>query len=173
MSSNRRLALVMGVANKRSIAWACVQSLLDRDYDCVITYQSDRFDKPIQRLIDSLSPTETGQIIGALPCAVEAGIPKLLQHDVKELLKDDNRKFDAMIHSLAYSDMTKPRLSQATWPVFAQAMQISAYSFLEMTRIALESDLLHAADSKESSSLVALSYLGAVRAAPNYQCMGK
>jgi enoyl-[acyl-carrier protein] reductase I len=195
-SNHKRLALVMGVGNHRSIAWACVQSLLQRNYDCIVTYQSDRFAKPVQKLIDAYesasaeSNNNRGRILGAVACNVETDIPKLVQEDVPQLLLKDsiNRKLDSIVHSIAYCDMKDPRLSQATWPVYAQAMHISAYSFLELARCAVESNLLHSpndndtADSNKndsqspplvsSSSLIAMTYLGAVRAAPNYQCMG-
>jgi enoyl-[acyl-carrier protein] reductase I len=176
--SSKRLALVMGVANRRSIAWACVQSLLERNFDCILTYQSDRFTKPVQKLIDQHHEASadnniaTGRVLGSVACNVEEGLSHLFADAVPEILQSNNRKFDSMVHSLAYCDMTDPRLSRATWPVYGQAMQISAYSFLEMTRCAVDSNLLHPPNSTESSSIVALSYLGAVRTAPNYQCMG-
>ncbi|GAX19313.1 hypothetical protein FisN_4Lh108 [Fistulifera solaris] len=107
--TSRKLALIMGVANQRSIAWACVQSFLSRNYDCILTYQSARFEKTVQKLIEQKGSSSFGRILGAL------------------------------------------------------------------TRELAEQDLIHKPDigmTGNHSSLVALTYLGAVRAVPNYQSMG-
>lgn len=177
----RKLALIMGVANQRSIAWACVQSFLNRNYDCILTYQFSRFEKSIQRLTEQQhdSNTSPGRIVGAIPCNVQhdEAIPRLFQVDIPSLLsqEDHRRPFDAIVHSLAYADMKDPRLSHTNWPVFSQAMQVSAFSFLQLTHEAVQNDLVHTADNSATcnhSSIIALSYLGAVRAVPNYQSMG-
>jgi enoyl-[acyl-carrier protein] reductase I len=174
--ASRKLALIMGVANQRSIAWACVQSFLSRNYDCILTYQSARFEKTVQKLIEQQRSSSSGRILGAVSCNVECNdaIPQLLQTDIPALLTD-HPPFDAIVHSIAYADLQEPRLSQSSWPVFSQALHISAYSFLQLTRELVEQDLIHKADismTGNHSSLVALTYLGAVRAVPNYQSMG-
>lgn len=174
--TSRKLALIMGVANQRSIAWACVQSFLSRNYDCILTYQSARFEKSVQRLIEQRGNDSPGRILGAVPCNVECdeAIPRLLQVDIPSILMDD-RPFDAIVHSIAYADMQDPRLSQTSWSVFSQALHISAYSFLQLTHEVVQKDFVHTADSTATgshSSLIALTYLGAVRAVPNYQSMG-
>lgn len=161
----------MGVANQRSIAWACVQSFLNRNYDCILTYQSPRFEKAIQKLIEQTN-NAPGRILGAVPCDVQCdeAIPRLLQTDVPSLLTNHRRPFDAIVHSIAYADMQDPRLSQTSWSVFSQALQISTFSFLQLTKEVVQNEFVHTADSH--STLIALTYLGAVRAVPNYQCMG-
>lgn len=174
----QKLALIMGVANQRSIAWACVQSFLSQNYDCILTYQSDRFEKSIQKLIEQQKINNSpGRILGAVPCNVECekAIPLLLQADIPHLLADRHRPFDAIVHSIAYADMQDPRLSQTNWSIFSQALHISAYSFLQLTREVVEKDFVHISDGSTTgshSSLISLTYLGAVRAVPNYQSMG-
>ena len=200
----RRVALVMGVANRRSIAWACAQSLLQRNnMDCILTYQSERYAKTIQKLLERQQRQQSehhnstrGRILGALPCDVAHEIPRLFQEDLPRLWEDSitkektPHKLDAIVHSIAYSSdmMTQPLLSQATWSQYATAQQISSYSFLQVAQCATEFGWVHQnninaaahdndddennASARPSSSLIALTYLGATRAVPNYQCMG-
>ena len=76
----RRTALVVGVANGRSIAWACARSLIRGGYDVVTTYQSERFRAAVEGLADrengaareatvAGSPAP-GRVVGCLPCDV-------------------------------------------------------------------------------------------------------
>ena len=53
VSSGRRAALVVGVANGRSLGWAAARSLLSRGYDVAVTYQSDRFRKGVEALVQA------------------------------------------------------------------------------------------------------------------------
>ena len=158
-----RTALILGVANHRSIAWACVQSLLQGGYKVVFTYQSERFSKTATELIAG-SPSSQ---VHALPCNVEHELPILFSDRIPEVLGTD-AKIDAIVHSIAYAApdaMKEGSLLSTSREAFLQAHNISSYSFLETARCALP--LL-----RDGSSLTALSYLGAVRAVPNYNVMG-
>ena len=186
-SSTRRLALVMGVANHKSIAWACAQSLLRKNFDCIITYQSERFAANVEKLTKNyLMKEKGGRILGALPCNVqdEEAIPKLFAQDLPTLISDQE-KLDSIVHNIAYCDMKQgSQLSQVDWKVYAQAQQISTYSFLQLAQTAVETNRVHQYRNDESTiissssssgiptSLIALTYLGAVRATPHYQSMG-
>lgn len=159
----RKTALVMGVANRRSIAWACVQSFLEKDYDVVFTFQHDRFDKTAQDLIQSVKPNKNK--IHALPCQVETEIPTLFQERIPEVLGEDAR-LDALVHSIAYApDLKGGSLLDTSRESFQVTHDISAYSFLETAREALPM-------LQQQSSLTALSFIGAVRAVPHYNVMG-
>jgi len=159
-TTSRKVALIMGVANKRSIAWACVQSFLKADFDCVLTYQSDRFASAIGKLTE-----HNPRLLSSLACNVETEIPQLFQNQLPEILKD--RKIDAIVHSIAYANFEKTTLGQASWNAYQQAQHISAYSFLETAQHASNTEIL-----SSEASLTALSYLGAVRAIPYYHIMG-
>jgi enoyl-[acyl-carrier protein] reductase I len=183
-NSKNKVALIMGVANKRSIAWACVESFLRKqNYDCILTFQSERFRSKVDTLVDAANQqhanNSNNRIIASLPCNVETDLPNLFQDMLPEHLED--RKIDAIVHSIAFANFEghADRLSQASWQAFAQAQHVSAYSFLETARCAVESNLLHTEDTDTSSSntrfmssLTALSYIGATRSVPNYHIMG-
>lgn len=139
-----------------------------------------------------------GRVIGFLPCNVETDIPCLFQERLPEILRktsmnpstttDDQsnmpRKIDTIVHSIAHADLKsssveqqrqhmnrnndKPLLlSHATWESYQTSQKISSYSLLETAHHALESDML-----SSLSSITALSYIGSVRAVPNYHIMG-
>jgi enoyl-[acyl-carrier protein] reductase I len=162
-----KTALILGVANHRSIAWACVKSLLEHgDYRVVFTYQNERFERTANDLIAILPEPWRAQ---ALPCNVETDLPTLFQQQLPEILSLDSPQLDAIIHSVAYAPpdaMGAGGLISTTRQAFVQAHTVSAYSLLETTRLALP--LLRST----GASITTLSYLGAVRAVPNYNVMG-
>jgi enoyl-[acyl-carrier protein] reductase I len=154
---SKKTALIMGVANRRSIAWACVRSFLEKDYNVVFTYQNERFEKTAKDLIES---TSFSHCIHALPCQVETDTPLLFQERLPELLGGEVC-LDAIVHSIAYApDMKDSSLLDTSRNAFLLAHDISSYSFLEVAR------------HSNTRSLTALSYLGAVRAVPHYNIMG-
>jgi enoyl-[acyl-carrier protein] reductase I len=178
--SRRKVALVLGVANQRSIAWACAKSLLEADFDCILTYQSERFQSQISKLISNHNNTNSN-ILASFPCDVAKDeIPRLFEN-VSQILTQGKtlngsggeapadrtapRKIDAIVHSIAYANFEQTSFGQASWSAFCRAQQVSAYSLLELARVAYPL-------MAESSSITALSYLGAVRAVPNYHIMG-
>jgi enoyl-[acyl-carrier protein] reductase I len=154
----------MGVANKRSIAWATVQSFLKDNFDCIITYQSERYQSTVEKLAQG-----NDQIIGALPVNVQTKLPELFRSQLPDLLQ--NRRINAIVHSIACGNLQGSFL-QASWEDFAQAQHISAYSLLETARCAIDNADNILATNEGSPSLTTLSYLGAVRAVPNYHIMG-
>lgn len=172
----RRIALVMGVANHRSIAWACVQEFLTQQMDCIVTYHP-RFHKHVERLVATTSAqahgqdNDRGRILGQVSCQVESEIPEIFQTRIPELLSgEDDRRIDAIVHSIAFADMEHTAtLGQASWSAYAQAQHISSYSLIETARCAFDASSPVLANT---ASLTALSYLGAVRALPPYHIMG-
>lgn len=159
-----KIALVLGVANKRSIAWACVKSLLEKDFQVVFTYQSDRFAKTAESLIRSQSSSSS---LVAISCDVGNEIPELFDERLLRIL-GESTKIDAVIHSIAYAPpdaMKDGTLLGTSRESFLKAHDISSYSFLELARCATPW-------MRYGASLTTLSYLGAVRAIPNYNVMG-
>ena len=155
-----RTAIVLGVANHRSIAWSCVQSLLKKDYRVIFTYQNERFAKTAQGLFSIANH----QHLHALPCDVEHEIPILFQERLPPLLGDS--PIHALVHAVAFAPALKEgTLLTTTRAAFLQAHDTSVFSFLELAQQALPR-----LDSQ--ASIVTLSYLGAVRAVPHYNVMG-
>jgi enoyl-[acyl-carrier protein] reductase I len=178
----RPIALVMGVASQRSIAWACVESFLRSNYDCIVTYHipsnsnndgSNPSDNDIEKyrskieklvapyMVESHEPTTITESPHIL-CSNQ--IPKVLIHH-------NQRKLDAIIHSVAYAPEIDRPLLQTSASAFRTAQHISAYSLIEIIRECINNHLLSTTRTR-TTAVTTLSYLGSVRAVPGYGNMG-
>jgi enoyl-[acyl-carrier protein] reductase I len=175
MAKNGKVALIMGVANRRSIAWACVRSFLRRQheeqYDVIVTTQTDKLKERVQRLATEEHLQD--RVLGVQTCSVGTEIERLFQEKIPDLLKEESRPVDAVVHSVAFASL-KGTLSSASWEDYQQAQRVSAYSFLETARCLQKYNkgTTSSGDGGHPASLTALSHLGAVRAVPNYHIMG-
>ena len=153
----RRLALVLGVANHRSIAWACVQQFLRKDIDVVFTYlpvrpqQQQTMDKLIATTTNndngSSSSSSTGRILAAIPCNVEhdgalqtlftaSALTDILQQQQQQ--QQQHPSLDAVVHCIAHANLQPAtNFSDTSWQDYAHAQRISAYSFLECAHYAI------------------------------------
>jgi enoyl-[acyl-carrier protein] reductase I len=154
-----KTGLVLGVANKRSIAWSCAQSLSAAGMRVALTYQGDRLEKGVRELAAELP----GSI--ALPCDVtqDESLDGLFAALEKEL-----GGLDALVHAIAFAkreELTGDffNTSREGWAI---AQEVSAYSLLALTRRALP--LMEG----RAGSIVTLSYIGGERVVPNYNVMG-
>jgi enoyl-[acyl-carrier protein] reductase I len=160
--TSRKVALVMGVANNRSIAWSCVQSFLQKDWDVIFTYQDAKMASKMEKLMGQLP---NNNFLVARPCNVKTDLPEFFAQQLPDVLKD--RPLNAIVHSIAHAPNLHTPLLQTKLEDYLESHHISAYSLLEVAR---ESQSL--LSKTESSSITALSYLGAVRAISNYHVMG-
>ena len=154
-------ALVTGIANNRSIAWGIAQQLHAAGANLGITYLPDekgRFEKKVAELVEPLQPSLY------LPCNV--------QDDTQveatfKAVQDKWGKLDILIHCLAFAskDAMSGDFSSVSRQDFAQAIEISAFSLISLSRAA--KPLM-----TEGGSIVTLTYLGGVRVIPNYNTMG-
>jgi enoyl-[acyl-carrier protein] reductase I len=154
-------ALVTGIANNRSIAWGIAQQLHRAGANLGITYLPDdrgRAEKKVKELTEPLNPSLF------LPCNVQE--PTQIQ-SAFETIRDKWDNLDILIHCLAFAgkDELSGDFSQTSRDGFARALEISAYSLIEMCAAAKP---LMAG----GGSVVTLSYLGGVRVVPNYNVMG-
>lgn len=154
-------ALVTGIANNRSIAWGIAQQLHHAGANLGITYLPDdrgRGEKKVKELTEPLNPSLF------LPCNVQD--PTQIQSTF-DTVGETWGKLDILIHCLAFAgkDELSGDFSQTSRQGFAQALEISAYSLIEMCAAA--KPLM-----SEGGSVVTLSYLGGVRVVPNYNVMG-
>jgi enoyl-[acyl-carrier protein] reductase I len=154
-----RNGLVLGVANKRSIAWACAQSLAGAGMRLALTYQGERLEKGVRDLAAELP----GSI--ALPCDVTQpeSMDALLASIEKEM-----GGLDGVVHAIAFAKREELagdffNTSKDGW---ALAQEVSAFSLLALTRRALP--LMEG----RSGSIVTLTYIGGERVVPNYNVMG-
>jgi len=154
-------ALVTGIANNRSIAWGIAQQLHQAGANLGITYLPDekgKFEKKVAELVEPLKPSLF------LPCNVENDQQI---KDTFQTVQEQWGKLDILIHCLAFAnkeDLTG-EFSQTSRAGFNKALEVSTYSLVQLTGAA--KPLM-----TEGGSIVTLTYLGAVRAIPNYNVMG-
>jgi len=151
-------AVVFGVANKRSIAWAIAQSLSQAGAKLAITYQNERMKKEAHDLITALPGAE------AFQCDVssDAEIAQLFTR-----LGERYGRLDSVVHSVAYApaEDLKGDFLNTSREGFRVAHDISVYSLIAITRAA-------APLMTEGGSVVTLSYFGAEKVVPGYNIMG-
>ena len=155
---NGKRGLVMGVANHNSIAWGAAKALAAQGAEVALTYQGDAFGKRVKPLAE-----EIGSKI-LVDCDVEdiASVDRVF-----ETLKTEWGRIDFLVHALAFSDKNelKGLYADTTRDNFTRTMQISCFSFTEITRRA--TDLMDG-----GGSILTLTYGGATRVMPNYNVMG-
>ncbi|ATF73440.1 enoyl-ACP reductase FabI [Enterococcus sp. FDAARGOS_375] len=148
--------VVMGVANKRSIAWGCAQALKSQGAEVIYTYQNDRMKKPLERLLES------DEFVVECDVANDESIAAAF-----ETIKEYAGEIHGVVHAVAYAN--KEDLSGDILNInrdgYALAQDISSYSLIAVTKYA--KPIL-----AENAGIVTLSYLGAERALPNYNMMG-
>ena len=150
--------LVMGVANERSISWAIANKAYEYGAELAFTYQGDALGKRVIPLGESVG----SNII--LPCEVsEASSIK----NVFEKINSEWGKLDFVIHGIAFSDKEelKGQYIDTTRSNFTNTMEISVYSFTEVSKFAVP--LMN-----EGGSLLTLTYYGSERVMPHYNVMG-
>ena len=150
--------LVMGVANDRSISWAIAKKAYEYGAELAFTYQGDALGKRVIPLGESVRSS----II--LPCEVsEASSIK----NVFEKINSEWGKLDFVIHGIAFSDKEelKGQYIDTTRSNFTNTMEISVYSFTEVSKFAVP--LMN-----EGGSLLTLTYYGSERVMPHYNVMG-
>lgn len=148
--------VVMGVANKKSIAWGAVQSILAQDGKVILTYRNDRAKKRLQRFVPEDIPL----------IEIDVDEDENIVRGFDEILSEYG-KVDGIIHSIAYADpdTLTQGLIHTTKEGYNLAQDISAYSFIAVARAARK--ILN-----EGSSLLTLTFFGSTRAIPNYNVMG-
>jgi enoyl-[acyl-carrier protein] reductase I len=153
--------LVLGVANKRSIAWAIAQRLADGGAELAFTYQGERIESSVRELAESVSsPLVT-------PCDVRS------DKDVARVFSEVSDAFegglDLLVHSVAFAaaEDLEGRFTDTPRDRFWLAVDVSAYSLVACARAA--EPLMEA---RGGGSIVTMTYLGGERAVPHYNVMG-
>jgi enoyl-[acyl-carrier protein] reductase I len=157
MLLENKTALILGVANRWSLAFAIAQAFRRERADLVLTYQGER-----QRPVVEELGAELGATVAACDVTVDAGIARLMDE-----LGRAGRRLDAVVHSIAFAhreDLNRP-FSETSRSGFLAAHEVSAYSLVAVARAA-------APLMAGGGSILTLSYLGAVRVIPNYGVMG-
>lgn len=152
--------VVMGVANKRSIAWGIAKSLSDAGARLIFTYAGERLEKSVRELVETL-PTNDSLV---LPCDVtnDEEIAKCFTE-----IKEQVGTIHGIAHCIAFANKEELQgdYLTTTRDGFMLAHNISSYS---LTAVAKEAKEL----MTEGGSIVTLTYLGGERVVQNYNVMG-
>lgn len=153
-----KTALILGIANKWSLAYAIAQAFWREGATLALTYLGDRQKTAIEELSQGLP------VAGLWPCDVTK------EEDLQSLtdsLKSLDKPLDVVVHSLAFAnrdDLTRPFL-ETQRSGFLLAQEVSAYSLVAVARAT-------APVMTAGGSLMTLTYLGSTRVVPNYNVMG-
>lgn len=148
-------ALVLGVANRWSLAFAIAQAFVREGAELVLTYQGDRQKATVDDLAKELSPD-------AKVYACDVTLPSQLEDLTRRV-----EHLDTVVHSIAFAnreDLSRPFVDTSR-DGYLLAQEVSAYSLVAVARAT-------APLMKNGGSLLTLSYLGSVRVVPNYNVMG-
>lgn len=150
--------IIMGVANKSSIAWGIAQKLHEQGAEMAFTYQGDAFGKRVKPLAESIGATEVIECDVSDEASIDAAF---------EQIREKWGKIDFLVHAIAYSDKNelKGHYVDTSLDNFLTSMHVSCYSFTSVARRA--KDLM-----TDGGSMITLSYLGSERVIPNYNVMG-
>src|SRR5437660_7270439 len=158
MSDSQKTAVIFGLANKRSIAWAIAQKLHDAGWRLAITYQNDRMEQEARDLITDL-PGAAGFM-----CDVSSDdqIARLFEE-----LKNRYGTLHGLVHSVAFApaEELKGEFLSTTREGFRIAHDISVYSLVAVARAA--APLMTA-----GGGIVTMTYYGAEKVVPRYNVMG-
>jgi enoyl-[acyl-carrier protein] reductase I len=154
-----QVAVVFGVANKRSIAYAIAEALASAGATLVICYQSERLKKESEELLESLGQTGRGRIIQCDVSRDEEIDAAFAQ------IRDAFPVLHTVVHSIGFAPNIKNPVLDTTRQDFAIANDISVYSLIAIARAAVPL-------MTEGGSLLTLTYFGSQVVFPNYNIMG-
>jgi enoyl-[acyl-carrier protein] reductase I len=153
-------ALIIGVASDRSIAWGIAQAMRREGAELAFTYQNERLRERVEKYAAQLGSEIT------VPCDVSSDqeIQAVFEH-----LDDYWDHLDILVHSIAYApkeELEGEYLENVTRAGFLMAHEINSYSFTALA------DAARPMMQGRKGAMLTLSYIGAVRAMPNYNVMG-
>ncbi len=151
--------LIVGVANKNSIAWACARSLAASGMQLAFTYQGEIMRDRVQKTVAEM---------GDVPLFdLDVTKDEQIQALYDALHERWGGKLDFLLHSVAYAPSTAMGASflETQRADFSTAMDISAYSLVALTR--QFTPMLEG-----GGSVVTMTYYGSQKAVPGYNVMG-
>jgi enoyl-[acyl-carrier protein] reductase I len=152
-------AIVFGVANEKSIAWAIAEAFKKEGAVLALTYANETVAKRVLPFAESIG----AELV--LPCDVRS------DEDIRSVFAEVGSAWgglDILIHSIAFANREelKGTFLNTTREGFALAMDISAYSLIALMKEA--TPLMEG----RGGSVVAMSYYGSQKVFPNYNVMG-
>lgn len=153
-----KIGMIFGVANKRSIAWACATACSEQGAKLAFTYQGERLKENVDKLAGELPDSLV------VPCDVtnQAEVDAAFA-----AVSEKYGKLDFLVHSIAFAprEALEGEFVTTTRDAFRTALEISAFS---LTQIAFAASPL----MTNGGSIVTMSYYGAEKVVPNYNVMG-
>ena len=153
-----RNAVIFGVANDRSIAWAIARTLADAGARIALTYQNERLRSRVERLAETLDDAALIECDAADDDQIRA---------VFDTISDRMGSLSILVHSIAFAnrDDLAGRLADTGRDGFRTALEISAFTLLPMVR--------HAAPlMTDGGSVIAMTFQASSRVYPGYNVMG-
>lgn len=158
MNETKKTAVIFGLANKRSIAWAIAQKLSEVGWQLAITYQNERMAQ------------EAKDLVTELPCAEGFMCDVSFDEQIAKLFEELKRKYGVLhgvVHSVAYAPTEELRgeFVNTSREGFRIAHDVSVYSLIAVARAA--TPLLSV-----GGGIVTMTYYGAEKVVPRYNVMG-
>ncbi len=150
--------LIMGVANKRSIAYGIAKALREQGAEIALSYQGEA----LKRRVDPLAEELGAEIVVECDVSNDEAMDQTFA-----TLKEKWGKLDFLVHAIGFSDKNElsGRYVDTSSDNFAMTMNISVYSFTAVAKRA--EDLM-----SDGGSMLTLTYYGAEKVMPNYNVMG-
>jgi enoyl-[acyl-carrier protein] reductase I len=157
MLLENKIGIILGVANKRSIAWATARACTEAGARLAFTYQNERLKENVEGLTK-------GTDAPLIQCDVTK--PEEVA-SAFAMVKERFGRLDFLVHSLAFAprEALEGDFVVTTREAFLTALDISAYSLTEVARAA-------APLMTEGGSILSMTYYGAEKVVPNYNVMG-
>jgi len=153
-----KIGMIFGVANKRSIAWACSAAAASQGAKLAFTYQGERLKENVEKLAGELNDSLI------VPCDVtnQAEVDAAFA-----AVKEKYGRLDFLVHSIAFAprEALEGEFLATTREAFLTALEISAFSLTQLS-------LAAAPLMTEGGSIVTMSYYGAEKVVMNYNVMG-
>ena len=158
MMLENKFGAVFGVANRRSIAWACAHACAENGARLAFNYQGERLKENVEKLTADM------------PDAIIAPCDVTNDEEVAaffERIKNEFGRLDFLIHSIAFAprEALEGEFASTSREAFLKAMEISAFSLPQLAQAARPLMV-------EGGSIVTMSYYGAEKVVMNYNVMG-
>ncbi len=157
-----KLALVSGVANKRSIALGIALAFQKAGAEVIFSYQNDRLKGEVEKALE-------GEIENPTLVELDASNDESLDKAFNFISTQFNGKLDIMVHSLAFApkETLQGGYVDTLREHYSIAQDVSSYSLAAMARRARP-----LMQKSGGGSIITLTYLGAEKVVPNYNMMG-
>lgn len=153
--------LIMGIRNKWSIAYGIAKSAYDNGAKLIFTYMGEENKRKVEQLISEFEGSKAYVLDGA------SEDEKV--NEVFTKIKEENGKIDGIVHAIAHANTEDLHrdFMYTSKEGYAHAVDVSSYSFVLVSRIAKELDMLN-----ENANLLTLTYYGSTKVFEGYNVMG-